>query len=277
MSETKPPEDKLQIGDVVQVKSINTRLSGLVGVIKSRQQTYPFSFEVDIEGERELQSFHPDNLIKCVPLPVGPSVAVERCAVCKHEGPRDPNTGICLWSNPVDEFDGSCGHGCTTFEPVDSQPRCSGNCKTQEGEHDADCPYYVVDSLRTEGRPPNRTRIHLTHCNLGEYIGLCKYSDEDCPALRPDAPLCKLGAAPPECEQIPWCETHGQFMWACERDNAIKLPQSPGDVPERIWLRKAERDGHQVWMQASGTDEGELEFIRADLAQVDKQPLKDAK
>ena len=25
--------------------------------------------------------------------------------------------------------------------------------------------------------------IHMTHCNYGEYEGVCKYNDEDCPAM----------------------------------------------------------------------------------------------
>ena len=30
-------------------------------------------------------------------------------------------------------------------------------------------------------------RVHLTHCNMGEEIGRCKYGDPDCPSLRPDS------------------------------------------------------------------------------------------
>lgn len=31
--------------------------------------------------------------------------------------------------------------------------------------------------------PPHDDQVHLTHCNTGEYRGLCKYGDTDCPAL----------------------------------------------------------------------------------------------
>lgn len=37
------------------------------------------------------------------------------------------------------------------------------------------------------------------------------------------------------------------------------------DAPERIWLRKVERDGHEGWTQCSGHDDGEVEYVRADL------------
>lgn len=34
--------------------------------------------------------------------------------------------------------------------------------------------------------PPTDELTHLAHCNMGEYVGLCKYGDTDCPALPTD-------------------------------------------------------------------------------------------
>ncbi len=34
--------------------------------------------------------------------------------------------------------------------------------------------------------------------------------------------------------------------------------------PDRVWLRRVERDGHMTLMQSSGHDEGETEYVRAD-------------
>jgi hypothetical protein len=36
------------------------------------------------------------------------------------------------------------------------------------------------ERLKNEAR---RLGVHLSHCNYGEDEGLCKYGDEDCPAL----------------------------------------------------------------------------------------------
>jgi hypothetical protein len=44
------------------------------------------------------------------------------------------------------------------------------------------------------------------------------------------------------------------------------------DAPERIWLRKVERDGHENWTQCAGHDKGDVEFIRSDLARASVSP-----
>ena len=35
---------------------------------------------------------------------------------------------------------------------------------------------------------PDHTAVHLAHCNQGEWDGVCKYSDRDCPALSAQQP-----------------------------------------------------------------------------------------
>jgi hypothetical protein len=30
---------------------------------------------------------------------------------------------------------------------------------------------------------PPEIGVHMTHCNMGEYVGVCKYGELDCPAL----------------------------------------------------------------------------------------------
>ena len=39
--------------------------------------------------------------------------------------------------------------------------------------------------------------VHRTHCNSGEYVGSCKYGDENCP-VRVDAPMLGGGLGPVE-------------------------------------------------------------------------------
>ena len=39
------------------------------------------------------------------------------------------------------------------------------------------------DDPAEEGNDP--TAVHLSHCNQDEYVGSCKYGDDDCPALSP--------------------------------------------------------------------------------------------
>lgn len=131
------------------------------------------------------------------------------CWCSCHLRPAEPS--VCPQCQSEMETQQVCEH-CGHREPVNSQPRWSGNCKTPDGEHDTDCPYFPVDSLRAEG--------------LGVYV---------------------------DYERDP---ASGEVF------TIQKLAQSPREAPERIWLRKVERDGHQVWMEASGTDEGEFEFIR---------------
>jgi len=32
-------------------------------------------------------------------------------------------------------------------------------------------------------QPEQDTAVHMNHCNQGEFVGVCKYGEEDCPAL----------------------------------------------------------------------------------------------
>ena len=41
-------------------------------------------------------------------------------------------------------------------------------------------------ALNTETPNPDRLGVHLAHCNFGEYVGNCKYTDDSCPALSED-------------------------------------------------------------------------------------------
>lgn len=136
----------------------------------------------------------------------------------------------------------------------------------------------VKDSDRIPAGPSgseiDNSRVHLTHCNLGEYIGSCKYASDDCPALRPDAPPCERGQAPPECERRPWCLTHGRFWRACEQDNAKRLPTPAlepveGEAPERVFLKACHPDSpnRNCSWSVSKDRESSVEYVRADLHQ----------
>lgn len=35
----------------------------------------------------------------------------------------------------------------------------------------------------------NYRQVHLSHCNMGDYVGTCKYGDLDCPALSKSSDL----------------------------------------------------------------------------------------
>lgn len=68
------------------------------------------------------------------------------------------------------------------------------------------------------------------------------------------------------------CTRHGQCY--CRFTKAVESENESGDkaldAPERLWVRNAERDGHLSWMQSSGHDEGDVEYVRADVATADK-------
>lgn len=38
-------------------------------------------------------------------------------------------------------------------------------------------------------------------------------------------------------------------------------------TPRRVWLKRAEISGHMTWIEASGHDEGEFEFVSVDASQ----------
>jgi hypothetical protein len=51
---------------------------------------------------------------------------------------------------------------------------------------------------------------HMAHCNTGEYIGTCKYGDDDCPRL--DARAALVARYAPLVERIPYPNTAAIFV-----------------------------------------------------------------
>jgi hypothetical protein len=58
--------------------------------------------------------------------------------------------------------------------------------KNQKNARKFHCFYWVFRStkwkIKTTGK--ENEGVHLFHCNQGEYVGSCKYGDEDCPAFK---------------------------------------------------------------------------------------------
>lgn len=50
-------------------------------------------------------------------------------------------------------------------------------------------PEGVADAITTlraaleQSKQDHSTAVHMSHCNQGEWEGVCKYNEEDCPAL----------------------------------------------------------------------------------------------
>jgi hypothetical protein len=78
--------------------------------------------------------------------------------------------------------------------------------------------------------------VHLNHCNIGECEGVCKYLDDDCPALkhadmkakwdRPTPPA----AQPAPVQPVPWSQAL-ESVWAEPDDTP---PAAQPVVPDAI-------------------------------------------
>lgn len=88
----------------------------------------------------------------------------------------------------------------------------------------------------------SHSAVHLSHCNMGEYVGSCKYGESDCPAL-------PLATAPLGMEDQPaqqgWC-------LGCNPDNCSGC----GGVPEAV-------DGF-----SNHTQQNQVNYLTCDIDQV---------
>lgn len=69
-------------------------------------------------------------------------------------------------------------------------------------------------ALEQAGVEPDNVAVHLAHCNQGEWEGVCKYGDDDCPALTAPQP-----AQQPVQEPVAWI-----IEFACGRDVYLERP-----------------------------------------------------
>lgn len=53
----------------------------------------------------------------------------------------------------------------------------------KEGD-DMTIPKHRMTAITAHSNRMKEIRVHLSHCNQGENLGICKYGDDDCPALK---------------------------------------------------------------------------------------------
>ena len=52
--------------------------------------------------------------------------------------------------------------------------------------------FRLESALKKSPGQTDHSAVHLHHCNIGEYEGSCKYSEDDCPAMAHAALKAKL-------------------------------------------------------------------------------------
>jgi hypothetical protein len=94
-------------------------------------------------------------------------------------------------------------------------------CGSTNGAHSHDCPVAKAALAQQE----QDTAVHMTHCNQGEWVGVCKYGEEDCPAL-----------AQQEQEQEPVAWQVHPFDYGIGYEGVYAMTQRPDQV--KAWERK---------------------------------------
>ncbi|MFY8038888.1 MAG: hypothetical protein ACOVN4_04385 [Bosea sp. (in: a-proteobacteria)] len=112
-------------------------------------------------------------------------------------------------------------------------------------------------------QPEQDTAVHMTHCNKGEFVGGCKYGEEDCPALEQ-----------PEQEPVAWgCFKSGELQteligteadvdfW-CKSDEV----QMQGMVKGPLFTRPPRREPEQTnpWRDAVDHELSTLHMVASD-------------
>jgi hypothetical protein len=99
------------------------------------------------------------------------------------------------------------------------------------------------------------TAVHMTHCNQGEWLGVCKYGEEDCPALAQQEP-------------VVWTATrlwNRKELWTCPADIARDLLEGYTHPPRREWQGLTEEEINALWASHDKTGEQITRAIEAAL------------
>ncbi len=107
------------------------------------------------------------------------------------------------------------------------------------------------------------TAVHMTHCNQGEWEGVCKYGEEDCPALAQQEPVAylystiagvvvlhrvkRIGHADPLYFQA---QLENDMKGALEYPNAHSVVALYTTPPHRVWQGLSEEEINDIWCGA---------------------------
>jgi hypothetical protein len=101
--------------------------------------------------------------------------------------------------------------------------------------------------------------VHLSHCNIGECEGVCKYLDDDCPALKHADMKAKWDSPSPQPAQqepvgtVKAKREGGTFVhWTKLPVAGMTLYTSP---PQRTWVGLTDAQNTVIWANSQSVDE----------------------
>lgn len=111
------------------------------------------------------------------------------------------------------------------------------------------------------------TAVHMTHCNQGEWEGVCKYGEEDCPALAQQEPVAwrSPNATPP-----------GGFVIFQQYPQALadlgeEIEPLYTHPPRREWQSLTNEELNRIESQAQAQDKLNLSFLFLEIQQALKE------
>jgi hypothetical protein len=109
-----------------------------------------------------------------------------------------------------------------------SQPHLDDDCADWR-RHFAECKYWLEIAHGITPPPAAQQErtdyaVHLNHCNIGECEGVCKYLDDDCPALKHADMKAKWDRPTPPAQPAPVQPVQEPVAWMHEWDDGERIP-----------------------------------------------------